>query len=275
MSKNNKVRVTGRKGLGKLSGFGVATEMEVRFVHAGQAICLRLNYDELRQWQARHHSRDYEPTIVTERSGSTRDKSGVEIRLRKLHRTTAISADEVRMGLARRLNFIGSKFQVTVNAQAIKPGDRVRKSDCAPGFCWDVAGLPGKGVISTGQKITGWIGFLKESSHNERGVDIFANEKAAELESSFNFSSTHAQFARAHLVGEIHADFLDAKEDLIATARNSVVWESNDGLALQAWGQNALRWAFEKWVELRREEKEKLILTTVGFDRWLETRLPT
>jgi hypothetical protein len=275
MSRNGKVRVTGRKGLGKLSAFGVATEMEVRFIQAGKAICLRLNYDDLREWPLKHKNKDYEPTVVTERSGATKDKGGAEVRLRKLHRKGAISEDDIRKGLARRLNFIGKKFVVVVNGKEIKPGDRVRKEDCAPDFCWDVSKIPSKGHLSTGHTITGWIGFLEKSLQTDRGVDIFANGKAAQLSSFFNWSSTHAQFARAHVIGEIHADCLDEKEDNISTARNSVVWESPVGLALQEWGQKTLTWAFEQWLKLRRKKKEDRIFKTGGFDAWLKTRLPT
>jgi hypothetical protein len=275
MSRNGKVRVTGRKGLGKLSAFGVATEMEVRFIQAGTAICLRLNYDDLRAWPLKHKNKDYEPTIVAERSGKTKDKDGAEILLRKLHRKGSISEDDIRKGLARRLNFIGKKFVVVVNGKEIKPGDRVCKEDCATDFCWDISQTPGKGRLSTGDTVTGWIGFLEKSLQTDRGVDIFANGKAAQLSSFFNWSSTHAQFARAHVIGEIHADCLDEKEDNISTARNSVVWESTVGLALQEWGQKTLMWAFDQWLKLRRKKNEDKILKTAEFDIWLETRLPT
>ncbi len=135
--------------------------------------------------------------------------------------------------------------------------------------------MPGAGKLATGDSVSGWIGFLPKSSQVERGVDVFANGKAAELGSFFNLSSTHAQFARAHVVGEVHADCLDAESDDVSTARNSVVWESKEGVALQKWGQEALRWAFDQWVRLRQKEKEQLVFTTAGFDAWLATRLPT
>ncbi len=275
MSRNGKVRVTGRKGLGKLAAFGVATEVDVRFIRDGQATCLRLNYDDLHAWPLKHKNKDYQPEFIPSRSGPTKEKSGGEIRLRRLHRVRAISLDEVRRGLARRLNFIGKKFVVTVNGTGIKPGDRVRKTDCANGFCWEVKDTPGNGKLATGDTVTGWIGFLEKSSQTERGIDIFANGKAAELGSFFNLSSTHAQFARAHLIGEINADALDESEDDISTARNTVVWESDTGHALQEWGQGLLKWAFDRWVEMRREDKEQLIFTEEGFDDWLKTRLPT
>lgn len=249
MSKHGKRRVTGRKGLGKLSTFGVATEMEVRSIQDGQAVCLRLNYDRIKEWVRANPGRDYEAEVVVERTGPTEEKPGVCVTLRKLHRKRAINADEVRKGLARRLDFIGVGFAVHVNRTPVGPGDRVARDQCLPNYSWDVADIPGGAQVSDAYRVTGWIGFLGPSSQTERGVDIFATKKAVELGSFFRLASTHAQFSRAYLVGEVHADFLDEQEDLVATARNSVLWESEAGLALEQWGQSALKWVFDQWVE--------------------------
>jgi hypothetical protein len=274
-SKNGKRVVTGRKGLGKLSAFGVAEEMEVRSVKGGNAITLKLNYAEMQRWGKSHGKDPYEPTIVTERTGATKDPDGVEVTLRKLHRRNKISFDVVRKGLAQRLSFIGPRFGVLVNGQGIQPGDRMSMTDCDADQRWKVEDLPDGNEVGDGLRVTGWIGFLSTSSQSNRGIDIFAHGKAAELESYFSYPSTHAQFARAHLVGELHADFLDDQNnDLVATPRNSVLWEDPAAHALQAWGQRTLRWAFDKWVELRREKKSELIIREAEFDIWLEGRQP-
>lgn len=275
MSKNGKVRVTGRKGLGKLSSFGIADELEARSVKCLTAVTLRLNFSEMRSWAEEHPGRPYEPTVIPQRTGSTSDCDGVEVTLRKLHRTNRISPEVVRRGLASRLAMIGRNFQVCVNGVPVGPGDRMNRSECATGFSWDVQDLPHGASLAPSFHLRGWIGFLGASSQDKRGVDIFANSKAVELGSYFHYPSTHAQFARAHLVGEIHADFLDSPDaDLIATARNSVVWESPEGQLLQDWGQQTLKWTFQRWVELRREAKEDTITTAAGFDKWLDTRQP-
>ena len=275
MSKNGTRRVTGRKGLGKLSALGVATEMDVRSIHDGEAVCLRINYDRIKEWVRTKPSKDFEPEVVQDRCGPTKEKTGVSITLRKFHRTRAINPNMVRQGLARRLSFIGSSFQVFVNPEPIGPGDRINRDMCAEGFSWSVEVIPGGGKVSDENDVTGWLGFLVDSSQTERGVDIFAVGKAVELGSFFRFASTHAQFARAHLVGEINADFLDADKDLVATARNSVVWESEVGLALEQWGQAALKWAFDRWVELRRNQKDEEVIKAANFDTWLATRQPS
>lgn len=274
-SKTGKRVVTGRKGLGKLSAFGVAEEMEIRSIKGNRAVTLRLNYEEMKSWSENHSGEPYEPTLVERRTGGTTEKDGVEITLRKLHRRNKISLDIVRKGLAKRLSFIGPRFEVLVNGVAIKPGDRMQKRACDANAVWNVNDLPHGNEFGDGFKVTGWVGFLPAASQSNRGIDIFAHGKSAQLGSYFNYPSTHAQFARAHLVGEIHADFLDDPEnDLIATARDSVLWEDPAAGALQAWGHETLRWAFDKWVELRREKKSETIIREAQFDVWLASRQP-
>jgi hypothetical protein len=276
MSKNGKVAVTGRKGLGKLSAFGIADEMEIHAVKSKEAITLRLKFSAMQEWSNKHGGQPYEPEVVMTRTGPTKEADGVEITLRGLHRTNRLNPDLVRQGLARRLAMIGSKFDVRVNGTAIKPGDRLKRSDCPAGYSWGVEDLPGGGDVGAGLKVAGWLGFLPGSSQEDRGVDIFANGKAIELGSYFHLATTHAQFARAHLVGEITAGFLDSPAgDLVATARNSVVWESANGQLLQTWGQGALKWAFDRWLDLRKQEKTQTIITTAGFDIWLKSRRQT
>ncbi len=275
LSKNGKVRVTGRKGLGKLSAFGVADIVEIRSVKSGQAVTLRLSYPQMRTWRKEQPENEYEPEVVEDRTGPTSDPDGVEVTLRALRRKRRIDPDALRKGLARRLSLVGQDFQVYVNGTPFQPGDRMNRNACIPGGAWDVADLPHGARLSDALEVSGWIGFVPRSSQVDRGVDIFATGKAVQLGSYFKYPSTHAQFARAHLVGEVHADFLDGEGedgDLIATARNSVVWEFPMGQLLRDWGHNTLRWAFQQWIELRRSEKEDKVIRAAGFDKWLERR---
>lgn len=271
-SKNNKRHVTGRKGLGKLSAFGIATEIEVRSIKDKESVCLRLNYNDMKEWFEKHSSGlPYQPEVVKDKTGTTDEKDGVEITLRQFHRTNAISEDVIRRGLATRLSFIGRGFEVNVNGKKIVPKDRLTRKECTQS--WDVDDMPGRGWAGTGRKLTGWVGFVDKSSQKGRGVDIYAIGKAVELGSFFNYPSTHVQFARAHLVGQIHADFLDSPEaDHIATARNSVVWESEQGL--ESWGHQALRWAFEQWLSEREKGKEEKLVSETGFSEWMKGRNP-
>jgi hypothetical protein len=272
-SKNGKRNVTGRKGLGKLSALGVAEEVEVRAVKDGFAVALRMRFSEMRAWAEKHPEEPYEPTVVTERTGDTDDPNGLEVTLRHLRRTSPVDPTAIRRGLARRLRIVGLDFVVLVNGKQIGSGDRVSEGQCVK--AWKFADTPAGEELANGDKVSGWIGFLEGSSQADRGVDIFANGKAVELGSFFNYATPHAQFARAYVVGEVHAPFLDAPTgDLVSTARNSVVWESQPGHDLQEWGQGLLRWAFDEWVKFRVAKREDEVFRAGRFDEWLETREP-
>lgn len=261
----------GRKGIGKLSALGVASILEARSIKNGFAICLRLDYEQIKNWPI---GKAYEPQIIRDRCGETEDPNGTEIRIKKLRRGSPINEGTMRKGIARRFTVIGKDFEVWINSKIITHKDRRLREDCKK--YWDVKGLPDKDTIdeNEGWKVKGWIGIVEKSSQTERGVDIFARGKAVELETMFGLKTTHIQFARAYVIGEIQADFLDAEEDNIATGRNSVHWESIQGQKLEKWGQKALKFIFNEWLQLQRKEKEDKIVKTADFDKWLSMRTP-
>ncbi|XIW29866.1 hypothetical protein AB2E84_09455 [Escherichia coli] len=69
--------------------------------------------------------------------------------------------------------------------------------------------------------ILGWIAYAKEPYKDElmAGVRIYCRGKFAAQTAVFNrkagFTGEHS--IRSYLVGELHADWLDEKEDLIQT----------------------------------------------------------
>jgi hypothetical protein len=267
-TKNGRL-IMGRKGIGKLSAFGVASVLEVRTIKNGYAICIKLDYEQMKAWPP---GKPYEPEIVRNRCGETHDLDGTEIRIKKLHRKGSMDEESMRRGLARRFNVFGRGFEVVLNGKPITRKDRRLKTACKK--TWAVKNLPGEGIIDVteGWKVKGWIGIVEKTSQTERGVDIFVRGKTAELETMFGLKTTHIQFARAYVVGEIDANFLDADEDNVTTGRNAVQWDSIPGQKLESWGQKALIFVFEQWLKLQHKEKEEKIVKTADFDRWLLTR---
>ena len=263
--------IMGRKGIGKLSALGVASKLEIRTIKNGYSICIRLDYERMKSWPK---GKPYEPDIIGDRCGKTSEPSGTEIRLRRLYRSSPIDENSIRRGIARRFTVIGKGFDVLINGESITPKDRRLRKDTRES--WDVKDLPDGGAIdkAKGWNVQGWIGIIEKSSQTERGVDVFARGKVVELETMFGLKTTHIQFARAYVVGEIYADFLDAEEDNISTGRNAVHWASVPGQKLEAWGQKALTFVFKEWLELQRREKEEKVVKIADFDKWLLARTP-
>jgi len=266
--------IMGRKGIGKLAGFGIANVMEVHTIKDGEAVCILLDFKKMKSWPK--EKGDYKPEVINQLTGKTSEKNGTEIRIKELLRKTPMRSEFVRKELARRFTIVtDKKFEVLVNGKKITKEDRRKREDCKK--TWDARDLPMGNVVdqTEGWQVDGWIGFVEKSQLVDRGVDIFVRGKAAELNTMFNWKSTEAQFARAYLVGELSADFLDTeKGDYISTGRNSIQWETPVGEALEKWGQKMLLYIVKEWVQMRRDEKEKKIIKTAEFDKWMESRTP-
>jgi Histidine kinase-, DNA gyrase B-, and HSP90-like ATPase len=263
-------KLMGRKGLGKLAAFGVADEVEIRTVREGNAVCILLNFPAMKETRS---GTEYEPSFIQEKSGPTTDDCGTNIVIRKLRRTKPIDVKNIKKELARRFTIIGDEFKVYINDEEITPKDRRLKEDCKR--VWDVKDIPPGGAlvdIFREWEVTGWIGLVEKSSQVDRGVDIFARGKAVELDTMFSMKTTSIQLSRAYIVGEIHAEFLDEEYDRISTPRNAAQWDSEEGLKLQEWGQRALKFVMGQWLAFQKEEKEKKIVKTEDFDRWMENR---
>ncbi len=268
-SERLKRNVTGRKGLGKLSAFGIADKLAVRTVSQHFATSIVLDLEDMKSCAS---GTQYKPAIIKKECGQTSAPNGTTITIRNLRRQRPIDERYVKEELARRFRFLGEDFRVFVNGNEVLPSDTRQRSDCR--ISWDVADLKSTDVVDEhhGWKVTGWMGLVAKSSQINRGIDIFARGKAAELDTMFNVQSTHVQFARAYVVGEINAEFLDSDEDRISTARNSVNWASEAGQRLQDWGQIALKDVFDRWLIAQHKEKRDQIVTTSNFDEWLKTR---
>ncbi|WP_194761787.1 ATP-binding protein [Pantoea ananatis] len=90
--------------------------------------------------------------------------------------------------------------------------------------------------------VLGWIAYAREPYKDElmAGVRIYCRGKFAAQTSLFNrkagFTGEHS--IRSYLVGELHADWLDEKEDLIQTDRRDILWSDELGAEFQKWGQS-------------------------------------
>ena len=130
VSANKKRPLTGRKGLGKLSGFGIADRIEMRSVQDGFAVAILLDYQKMRTCPK---GQPYEPEIVTGKSGKTKDASGTTVTISALRRQKAIIPTYISKELARRFRFIGSVRPH--QGKPIKESERRRKADCRE--AWD------------------------------------------------------------------------------------------------------------------------------------------
>ena len=89
--------------------------------------------------------------------------------------------------------------------------------------------------------VTGWVAYASDPYKDDlmAGVRIYCRKKIAAQTAIFNMKAgfTGEYDVRSYLVGEINADWLDEREDLIQTDRKDILWSHELGLAFEEWGQ--------------------------------------
>jgi hypothetical protein len=248
-------KVQGRKGIGKLAGFGIADRLEIRTVKRKQLSHFALDFTELTKSQSFADTNGYNPDVLPDDGVSIKEKPGTTVTLSQLKISRAINEDDFKRSVARRLLILAKDFTVHVNDEPISRQEIPFQFRFPPRRGkWEVADL------GNGQQIQWWAGFSKETIPDEeqRGFVVYVRGKLAQTPWFFDLSGgVWGQHGMQYLTGEIQADFLDEAVDLIATDRGTVRWEDPQAVPLKDWGRKKIRELLESWTDRRREVKEK------------------
>jgi hypothetical protein len=264
--------VMGRKGIGKLAPFGICRLIEV--VSSGGPPV------EGKGYLTTHFLLDYNkivtdtdepvPLEVGEHDGTYAEKSGTTIRLTRFLPKRVPVADTFHRQIATRFALAAPDFVITIKDTRQDPPSEFIveqfKVPVAEDTKIDVSTAPV--ITEEGEQlpVTGWLAMAKEAYKNEEGagVRIYARGKIVantrDFEQPAGFTGEFTM--RSYLVGEVHADWLDDDEgeDLVRTDRQSILWDSERGQALQKWGAEIIKKIAAASSKPRRERKSKLFM---------------
>lgn len=262
-------RLMGRKGIGKFCGFGIAEEIEIESVRDSETSRFIMNYEKLKK-AASEREITFEPLDAT---GNVQQGTRVMLRGIKKYRTRSISIPQLRRGLARRFSVIAPEhnFEVVVNSEPIKPEERdLRRllglDSEGEQYLWEYQDVEIQ--QETGWIVSGWIGALDRTNELEdgiqRGIVVMARGKL--VQEPFVFDATVGQqYALSYLIGELHAEFVDADQDTIATTRNSLVWDTEANAAFKEWGRREVNRIAREWAEKRQRDNEAALATNPKY----------
>ncbi|WDL69803.1 ATP-binding protein [Helicobacter winghamensis] len=276
-----KRRITGRKGLGKLSVFGICKIIEVETIKNNKLNSFRINYDDL---ISKKENEPYNVEVIQQEQ-ETQENNGTKITLKELIRKTEISLPNLANNCAKRSNFFGDNFTICFRDYNNTQSEITLNSDYRKNiifkdkqFHWeipnDIQGKVEQNVLSYLQKnnINGFIITTKkpinETSNEEeqyKGIALYARKKLCQ-EPSFFGIGTDKSHAFSYMYGEINVDFIDEDTDNIATYRGNVVWNNDEMDLLKINIQKIIRAIGKDWKEKRREEKKEEITAKIGFN---------
>ena len=277
--------IMGRKGIGKLSAFGIARVIEIESTKSGLTNHFSMDLDGILKAASEGALAEYHPDILAtdEELGKN---NGTTVMMKKLARKTSIAIPELKANLARRFSVISPEFQVFINDSLITPEDRgmMNKVESYWQVVEDVSSASPPqderfkrfvdGTISpsetTNWKISGWIGTMPKPTIGslDSGIILMARGKLIH-EPSFYEVTGGKEFAYAYMLGELNAEYFDAIEDLVSAHRGNVVWESEEGQATKKWLRDTITRISEEWASDRRRRREENIRKDPDTAEWL------
>lgn len=239
--------VMGRKGIGKLAGFGIAENIIVTSIKEGNLVEIELNYQFLRQLDSAANHK-----IKPIRDEASTESDGVRITFQKLKLTRQVNPDAFRLSMARRFALGIDSMSIVVNDVPISKED-LKLETRYPVTGWQKETLEGFGEIEY------WFGFLNNTIQDPelRGVSVFARQRVAQF-TPFFFSLSggiNGQFALEYLTGQVKADILDQDIDYIATDRQTVNWQFGNAPTLEEWGKNKIKELCADWKKRHDQAK--------------------
>lgn len=281
ISPKHKRPVMGRKGIGKLSLFSIADNIEIQTIKDGDKNGFILNKADIeREINA---TEKYYPKDIP--SGSFEIDKGTRIIITQFKKNVSHTEVYLRKRIAKRFGVIGDKFKVTINNTPIGLDDRDYFDKVQ--FLWLVGTEPNDysqyeiekinklggdvtvkenkalGIIETQYSISGWIGAvhkpaeLEQDTINNNKISILCRGKLwlEDILKTFNESGIYATY----LIGEIRADFLDIddKEDIATSSRQSIKEDDPRYVALSEHVYKLLKDIKSVWTDMRNESAKK------------------
>jgi len=263
-------KVIGKKGLGKLSFFGIAHEIEVQTVKNGKKNIFLMDWGKIMEHGNEDYLQNYEPDILGLEQ-DTLEKNGTKITLRKIQRESPFDVELLANNIARYF-ILPDDFKITLqrNDQSVISIDNTRRySTLSSEVEWDVSNdIRYEADYHKAQDITGHLLATEKPispSTNMRGITLFSRKKLVNMPEYFS-ESTSSHFFN-YLTGWLEVDFIDElDEDVIGTNRQSLNWGHPEMKKLIEYLQNMLRWLEKDWRKKRKEKREKKLTDKAGIN---------
>jgi len=261
-------QVMGRKGIGKLAGFGLAEKVTVTTwtKNEEKAVQFSMSLHKLKGDAGRTHEIKF-PWCKVDKQPSW-PQSGTHIELSELRHSSPIGIPALTETLARRFSrTTHGRMSIWVNEVKLAEPAIDVMHEFPKGDKFQEEKLP------SGQTIRYRYRFAKKPLRSKelQGFVIYANERTAQAPPFFfNVESTaSSQHSTRYVTGEIVADYLDSgiddESDVISTDRQELDWEKEDLSELRTWGEALSRKVLRECAELRGKQLEHWILADESF----------
>lgn len=262
-------KIIGKKGLGKLSFFGIAHEVEISTKKAGKHNTFKLRWDEIQA-----EEKEYHPTVVIN-DEDCGDEMGTTVMLREIQRESDFDAEEVANSLSKMF-IVDEDFGITIqlnDGNTVSVENERKYNDLDKEVEWSIPNdLAEEWECEVKDKISGHLIATKKPISprtNMRGITLFSRKKLVNLPEYFSDSTSSHFFS--YLTGWLEVDYIDElDEDVISTNRQALNWGHPEMQKLKLCLQKMINSLERDWrrkrADLRAEEAAKR--TGMTIEEW-------
>ena len=275
--------VLGKKGLGKLSMFGIGKKITISTIKNGKRNSFIMDYDEIKK---RSQEKTYEPGII-DFEVDTLENSGTEIKIENLARQTGFDLQGIRKNILTRFSIFSSDFVVHINdkddlkidTNGIVTENYQFKWDFPKDFTDEQKSFQSLYDFGIENQITGTIyTSATPLSKKQQGIILFSRGKLVQESMSFSERANDNFFQ--YMAGSFSVDFIDASPnvDNCSTDRKSLAWDTYGNTELDLLRQlleKIVSMTQSKWRQSRKEaKKQKIKERGIDLDRWIDDLNP-
>lgn len=284
-------RVMGRKGIGKLSLFSIADEVEVHTVKAEETSAFRMTVEDIKkhitegEGGGTYYPEPIDPSLADVAQGT-------RIVVKRPRKALYQATSGLRKRLARRFSILGPQhhFQVSLDGKAITLEDRDyfhmmeylwwygHESEVFVSHCSNLKRHEKRETKVVGEHtIRGWIGTVDKSTRLKDGEEslnrITITARGKLVHEDILESFTEGGLYSKYLIGEIQADFLDIddQEDIATSSRQDVKEDDPRFVALKEFVQKELKNIESAWGTWREKQGVDDALKVPAIKEWFES----
>ena len=273
-SESGRRKVIGKKGIGKLSFFGIANHVEIITRREGKENAFTLNWAAIKR-----SGSEYNAPVHRYNAECSEDQSGTTIVLTQIRRRTSFQPKDLAVSLARAFTVFNEEdFNVEIihnHENSRKITNEVKYDDIEIENSWDFPYQEVASQYEYADQITGKIISAKRPvGPSMKGIALFSRGKLVNNHEFYGEKASSHGYT--YLTGWLNIDFVDNWEpDVIGTNRQSLNWENEKTSELRSYLQQVVQKIYTEQRKKKAESKKHAIKKRTGIDvdKWLQ-KLP-
>lgn len=273
-SESGQRAVIGKKGIGKLSFFGIANHVKINTRRKRKENAFTLDWDDIKS-----SGSEYNAPVQKYNVKCLESPSGTTIILTEIRRKTPFNPKNLAISMARTFSVFNERgFKAEIihnNDKPLKITNEMKYDGIEIENSWDFPYLAGDVEYEYADQITGKVISAKTPvGPSMKGIALFSRGKLVNNHEFYGEKASSHGYA--YLTGWLNIDFVDDwEQDVIGTNRQSLNWENEKTSDLRNYLQHVVQKIYTEQRKKRAESKKKAIKQRTGIDvdNWLN-KLP-